>query len=402
MDDSITDKFPPPAELPTFPRLPDPFARLDGGRVSSYAEWEAHRRYLKEMLAYYQYGRMPDKPFSISLHLTRSGEVPGGGGFGRWWEITISRDGDSVTMSVSLITPSGDGPFPVIVKNDRVPYLLEEGKLPDDYPDPVLEGIRTDERILPEALERGYAMCKFVRTDLAPDEMGSRSEGIFPLYPEFDWGAIAAWGWGYGPVIDALVEVAEVDEDSIVATGHSRGGKAALCGSIYEERIAIAAPNSSGTGGTGSLRCFEDGREPHQKLEEHIGVCDHWWGPRFLEFAGMEERLPFDAHTAKALVAPRPLVNPHATGDFWANPYGTELTHRAARVVYDWLNAGDRIAMHWREGDHAQSREDWHALMDFADRHFSGTSTERTFDVLAYPEEPLNINWSPPPEQRRI
>lgn len=398
MKNNTIDKFPPPAELPTFPRLPDPFARLDGEKVSSRDEWQGHRRYLKKMLAYYQYGRIPGKPSSTSVRLTRSGEVLGGDGFGRWWEITISRGGDSVSMSASLITPSGNGPFPVIVKNDRVPYLLEEGELPGDYPDAVRKGIRTDEEVLPEAIKRGYAMCKFVRTDLAKDQRGTRSEGVFPLYPEFDWGAIAAWGWGYSLVLDALEEVEEVDDDRVVATGHSRGGKAALCGSVYEERIAIAAPNSSGTGGTGSLRCFEEGREPHQRLEEHVGICDRWWGPRFLEFAGMEERLPFDAHTAKALIAPRPLVNPHATGDFWANPYGTELTHRAAGLVYDWLGAGKKIAMHWREGEHAQGREDWHALMDFADRHFFGASTERPFDVLAYPEEPLNINWSPPPE----
>ena len=43
------------------------------------------------------------------------------------------------------------------------------------------------------------------------------------------------------------------DTDKIIATGHSRGGKVALCAAIYDERIALGAPNGSGCGGAG--RC---------------------------------------------------------------------------------------------------------------------------------------------------
>ena len=142
-----------------------------------------------------------------------------------------------------------------------------------------------------------------------------------------------------------------------------------MCAGIYDERIAITAPNSSGTGGTGSLRYFEDGQRP-QTIGHHIGRNERWFHPRYFQFAHHEDRLPFDAHFAKALIAPRALVNCHARQDYWANPYGTELTHRAAEIVFKWLGAGNRIALHWREGKHAQNEEDWAALLDLLISNF--------------------------------
>jgi len=106
--------------------------------------------------------------------------------------------------------------------------------------------------------------------------------------------------------------------------------------------------------------------------------------------------LPFDAHFAKALIAPRALVNCHARQDYWANPYGTELTHRAAEVVFEWLDAGDRIGLHWRNGKHAQNQEDWAALLDFADHLFFEKKTDRRFDNWNYPDADLPFDWKAP------
>ena len=52
---------------------------------------------------------------------------------------------------------------------------------------------------------------------------------FFALYPEYDWGTIAVWAWAYQPVIDVLLTMPGIDERRIVSTGHSRGGKTALC-----------------------------------------------------------------------------------------------------------------------------------------------------------------------------
>ena len=68
-----------------------------------------------------------------------------------------------------------------------------------------------------------------------------------------------------------------------------------------------------------------------------------------------------------------------AVGDLWANPYGTQVTQTAAKEVFDFLGAGDKTGMHFREGGHAQNEEDWLALVDFADKVFYGVEAGRRF-----------------------
>ena len=41
---------------------------------------------------------------------------------------------------------------------------------------------------------RGYALAEFDRTQVAPDK-NDRSTGVYSLYPDYDWGALAAWAW---------------------------------------------------------------------------------------------------------------------------------------------------------------------------------------------------------------
>jgi len=380
--------FPSVDKLPDQASMPDPFVMADGSRVATKAHWARQREYLKAMLAHYQYGRMPPRPKKLDVKQTSSTKVFGGKAIDVRMTVTIRRGGKSVAMRVGLIRPVGKGPFPVVIKNDTV--LFDK---PDDKR--TVKGYSTQQAAVGEAVGRGYIICKYVRTDLAADTRGKRATGVFPLYPEYDWGVIAAWAWGYQIVIDAIAPLGVADMDRIVVTGHSRGGKTALCGAIYDERIAIAAPNSSGTGGTGSMRYFETGQRP-QTIAAHVGKHDHWWTPRYMTFANRATKLPFDAHFAKALIAPRGLVNPHARQDYWANPYGTQLTHQAAKVVYDWLGAGDNIALHWREGGHAQGQADWRALIDFADRYFFKKAVKSTFDVVAYPDAKAPITWKAP------
>jgi hypothetical protein len=144
------------------------------------------------------------------------------------------------------------------------------------------------------------------------------------------------------------------------------------------------------------LRYFEKGQKP-QRLSLHKTRYPHWWVSRCFEFANREDKLPFDAHTAKSLIAPRALLNTHARQDYWANPYGTELTYRVADKVFAWLGAKDQQGIHWRDGGHAQRHEDWAALLDFADWKFFNKKPGRSFSTLNYPEAKLPANWDAPP-----
>lgn len=377
--------FPPASELPVHDGMPDPFVGPDGTRVKSKEDWLAQRVYLKAMLAHYLYGLMPPRPKRFDLKRVKSRSVFDGQAVEERYAITLERNGKMATFHFELIRPVERTRVPIIVKNCHM-FFDKPGEQTALY----------DRIAARHAVKRGYLLCKFQRNEVAADDRANkRNTGVFPLYPEYDWGTIAAWAWAHGVVIDALDRLKLADMKRIIVTGHSRGGKTALCAGIYDERIAITAPNSSGTGGTGSMRYFEKGQR-QQRLILHKTQHPHWWVNRFFEFGGKEDRLPFDAHTAKSLIAPRALINAHARQDYWANPYGTELTYRAADKVFEWLGATGQQGIHWRDGGHAQNEEDWLALLDFADWKFFNKKPGRSFSTLVYPDAKLPIKWHVP------
>jgi len=369
-------KFPAVEDLPVTEGLQNPFLKPDGTLVKSKEEWPAQREYLKAMLVHYQYGTMPPSPKDAVVEKVSSEEVLDGKGILDLFNITITRNGKSVTMHCSLYRPNKPGKFPVVIKNDR--------------------GVTEKDDIVSKAIDMGYAIAKYAREDLAKDNRAFiRQGGVFELYPEYTWGTITVWAWGYQLVIDAFEQMDVIDMDKIVTTGHSRGGKTALAGAIFDERIAIAGPNSSGMGGTASARYFQPGQR-QQRFQDHVVTFPHWWCAEYYKFANKEEVLPFDAHFNKIILAPRGLHNAHATEDYWANPLGTELTSLAAKKVYKWLGVEENIALHWRPGGHAQTYEDWVALMDFADLYFFKRDNGNDFSRVVYPDEPLPVSWETP------
>src|SRR5205814_1139363 len=134
-------------------------------------------------------------------------------------------------------------------------------------------------------------------------------------------------------------------------------------------RLALSALNDSGCGGAGCCR-FQG-----EKSEDIAAILKNfrfWFQPHFADFIGNTDRLPFDQHTVKALVAPRALLSTEALGDLWANPRGTQQSHAAAKEVFAFLGAADRIGIHFRTGGHKHRPEDWATLLDFADWQFFG------------------------------
>jgi hypothetical protein len=380
--------FVDPPELPKQPDLIDPLLREDGERASSTDEWSAHRECLKKTLVHYLYGEMPDRPTQVDVTEEEESPVFGGKATRRLVKVSLEQNGHRAGLRVGLIVPEGGGPFPIVIKNDA--YRFGVSEVSDPKRREKMEGERrpdVEAGVFEDAIDRGYAICKFVRTDWADDVPESKDRGIYPLYPECDWGAIAVWAWTFSVLVDWLSGDSEIDTDRVIVTGHSRGGKTALAAGILDERICVTAPNSSGGGGTGSFRFFKPGLR-EQRIANQLANFPHWWHPRFFEFAEREDHLPFDAHTLKALVAPRLLFNAHALQDDWANPYGTQFSYEAAQCVYDWHGVPDRQGIHWREGGHAQAKIDWEALLDFCDVHVKGIDRPRRFDQLPFKYSP--------------
>lgn len=379
---AAADVLPPPSELPAHDDLAPLLVDERGAAIETREAWMAERKRLKAMLAYYQYGRMPPKPESFQIKLLSERPIGDGAALERTFRFVLRRNGERAAVRVGLVRLNRRGRFPVVIKNDRFRFSVDEIENPDKRAQYAEQGRGELARwVAGEALRRGYIYVKFVREDVAVDREDNRSTGVFPLYPEpeYDWGTIAAWAWFYQPLIDYLVEQDWVDPEKIVATGHSRGGKTALCAGVYEERIALTAPSASGSGGAGSWRFFSPGGA-HQDVEDMTSSQPHWFTPRLTEFIGRDERLPVGSHTAKALIAARALFNSQGSDDSLSNPVGTRKTFEAAQRVFDLLGVPDHQTIHWRPGGHGQLREDWLALFDFADRVFFGKESGRRFE----------------------
>ena len=381
-------------DLPEQKNLPDPFMGPDGKRVENAAEWKEHREYLKSMLAHYMYGHMPPRPSKdqITVRKTLSQKVHENTALEENYTVTVSRNGKSVDLAIALIRPLEKKRYPSIIKNCRV--LFDK------------EGIRKrfesivdlDRAAAQVAVKRGYLLCKFRREDFAPDHADNRELGIFPLYPEYDWGSIAVWAWTHQLVLDVLNDLEYANMDQIIYTGHSRGAQTAIAAGIFDERADLVVPNTGGYGSCGTLRVRDpEGARGTMDYIEHLSQkVPHWFGAHYYEFAGHQNRMPFDAHTLVSLVAPRPLLNTNATEDQYNNTLAIEAGLRTGKRVYDWMNLGKYCRLHWRSGLHAQQDEDWKALLDFSDEILFGRKGTSKFNHWVYPDFEPELDWSAP------
>jgi len=121
-------------------------------------------------------------------------------------------------------------------------------------------------------------MAEFSRDDFSldyPDDGGAAvfNSGVYPLYPGYDWGNVAAWAWGYSRVVDYLETLSHLDTTKIAIAGHSRGAKSAMLAAALDERIALVGANQSGmmgstperiSGGINVPRTWNGGRSDRQ------------------------------------------------------------------------------------------------------------------------------------------
>ena len=230
-----------------------------------------------------------------------------------------------------------------------------------------------------EVINHGYALATFYCGDVAPDHPG-RADGVFPSYPDHDWGAIAAWAWGLSRAADYLVQHPDIDPAKMVVLGHSRLGKAALVAGAFDERFAVVIPHQAGCGGSAPSR---------GKIGESVTKINtsfpHWFNASFKTFNDEPEKLPFDQNSLAAMVAPRPLLFTNATEDTWANPEGQFQVLKAAEPAYALtLGSGalgadkmpepgrlidTTLGYAIRPGKHSMTREDWGFFLAFARKH---------------------------------
>ncbi len=361
--------YPDVPNLPSVKDLPDPFVLSSGKRITARSEWTERRMQIQDMLLHYEYGHLPPSP--ANLKATALSSTPASSGKALEDKVLITcGPNNAVKLHLDLLIPQGkQGPFPVILTGDPGPTPIPG-----------------------EVVRRGYILAQFDRTELAPDD-ASRDKGVYPLYPQHDWGALAAWAWGYSRAVDYLLTRPDVDAKQIAIAGHSRGGKAVLLAGALDERIALTAPNESGTGGASPFRLPGKGSESVAKITGRFG---YWFHPRLREFVGHEDQLPFDQHFLMAMVAPRALYLNVAMEDPYSNPLSTQQTYWAAKQVYAFLGSSERIGWRSREGGHSFDADDWRALLDFADAQFFLRPVQTKFNILPFPSVTPAFSWQAP------
>lgn len=397
--------FPPVAELPARPALPNPLVTLDGQRVKTKEDWFGKRRpELKALFQYYMYGYAPPAPKKIDVKTERL-DPKFFGGKATKKEVTISFGPEGTPPIHLLVVVPNRRPRPApafvglnfcgnhaLVADTSValPDVWMRPKCPgcvDERATEAGRGAQIDVWNLEGSIDRGYAVATCYCGDIDPDKPDF-TDGVHPHYfkpgqtkpGEHEWGTIAAWAWGLSRAVDYLVTDNDVDAKRIAVVGHSRLGKTALLAAAMDERIAMSIPLQAGCGGTSPSR-----GKVGESVKRINDVFPHWFNDTFPLFNEQVEKLPFDQHCLAALVAPRPVLFANAVEDEWADPAGQFEMLKAADPVYRLLGAGgldaktmpeigelvdSNLGYFIRPGKHSMSKIDWQAFWDFADKRF--------------------------------
>jgi hypothetical protein len=247
---------------------------------------------------------------------------------------------------------------------------------------PTAAGLAADRA---EVFRRGYALVVFNPNDCAEDTTLRNMDGswafrttrFFPAYPGYDWGILGGWAWGASRVADYLEHDAAIDARTLIVTGASRHGKAAMVAAAFDDRL-LGAPVVTGGGGVGAYRAA--GPRGSETLDIMETKYPNWFSPNLHQFRGHREKLPFDQHWFLALAAPRPFIALEGETDRISLPDAVRQSMLAARPAYALFGAADRLGVNYAPHGHAFTQDDWTAMLDFFDTHQRGKAVDRTFD----------------------
>jgi endo-1,4-beta-xylanase len=408
--------LPDPMLLPKVEHLNDPFEFFDGQRVKTPQDWQRRRAEIRTLMQYYEYGFKPAKPPVFSATSATSGQSH---------NITISMadNGRSASFAPRLTLPTAEqaaasgksAPFPVIVSLD---FFVGNGNA--NY------------------LNAGYAVLSIPTGSVQSDNV-AHTGAIFDLYPYdvaagTDFGCLLGWAWGASRAVDALEYLLANDPaytvqangaatplvamDKLAVTGFSRWGKGALVAGFLDERFAVTHAGASGSGGAAPYRFMPFGNQytwgftsGSETLGDHMRHQTHNSNEMMRRFLndthpmavqprmyltrtyGYGERLPFDHHLQIAAIAPRAVLISNTNDDYGNNAEGDAIGVMAARPVFEYLGAGDKLALdlYLGGGGHSLKLPQQHNFVRFLEFvHYGvplpttvppGDSTNTTTDV---------------------
>lgn len=361
-------------EYEVLSKLPDLFTMDDGSKVRTAADWQKRRAEIYKTAVELQYGAVPPAPDSVKVET-----VYATGRSRTQYRVISEVGGKQVVFTLYLFSPDVPDP-PVVVDGD------------------FCFGYAFDEGFVNAFTDNGIALALFNRCELAHDVSSERDRSgqLYDACPGSEFGAIAAWAWGFSRVVDALTQIGGFNLDLISFTGHSRGGKTAMLAGVLDERAAIVCPNETNCGACGCYRTHttalnEDGNEGRsERLADMVKNFPEWLGPRMKDYAEDEGSLPFDCHFLKALVAPRTLIVAEAGSDLWTNPVGSWQTSLAAKEVWKFLGCEENMLWYFRRGYHYHKVADVNMLVSVIKSKRDGTPLD-TSDFFKLPFDPDSV-----------
>jgi len=327
-DEGADCPVPNPGSFSPNSRLPDPFRKIDGSRITTKAEWVCRRAEIREQAERYVYGDKPAKPATVTGTVTSSTIT-----------VNVSHNGRSSSFSAGVQLPSGSGPHPAVI---------------------VYGGFGADTATIRSA---GAAVISFDPFSVGQEGTGrSNKQGAFySIYgSSSSTGLLMAWAWGVSRIIDVIEQSGgNILRTDIGVTGCSRFGKGAFVAGVFDQRVALTMPIESGSGGAPAFRAIaqEAGAQP---LSSAYGE-QPWLGDAFGSYTGNPAGLPVDTHQMVGMVAPRGLFimeNPHID---WLAAQSGSVAALGGAEIYRALGAYENIT-YWSavsDGSHCASRSEW-------------------------------------------
>lgn len=390
--------------------LPDPFTFDDGTRMTSPEEWPRRRKEMFKSTIELQFGELVPDPEFLEVQPLYLGWHDGMNSY----RIVTGRREKPVSFTMYVHKAKE--------KKEVAPAVIT-GDMCFQYP--FAEDYRG------AFVENGIDFVFFNRAELAPDisdynievlpfESGEFKEGekiwnalekgecvgqLRDTYPDVKFSTIGAWAWGFSRCVDALEYLGFTDMKKIIFTGHSRGGKTAALAGALDERASFVCPSAPCAGGYSCYRLDIEAKTETGEIKESEDIANifrffpTWMGQGMREYIGKEEKLPFDSHFLKAMIAPRVLVVLDSASDIMANPVGSYQTTMAAKEVFKYLGCEDNLYWYFKRGTHSSTSYDMEQIVRVFKHVTEGAPLGDNFFKLPFKKVDPIWSWKRPDEE---
>ncbi|CAK7212280.1 carbohydrate-binding module 1 [Sporothrix curviconia] len=281
-------------------KLPDPFTTSSGAKVTTQDQWACRQKEISQAMQQYELGTFPGPPDSVKGTLTGSS-----------LKVDITVGSKSVSFTTTIKKGSSGGAAIITIGGSSLPIPGTVGTINFD--------------------NDGFA---------SQASGSSRGQGKFyTLFgADHSAGALTAWAWGVGRLIDALEQVnatSGIDPTKLGVTGCSRNGKGAFIVGALNSRIALTLPQESGSGGAACWRISDSQKSAGKNIQtagEIVGE-NVWFSKNLNAFTSKTNTMPEDHHMLAALAAPRGLFVIENDID-WLGPVSTTGCMKAGRLIY--------------------------------------------------------------------